>query len=115
MKKHDPRKLLSESVMLAAEQTTVWIVDWELPDKSWEALCVSPDAAQRLWEEKRNDHVITSWGAATLRGEKVLFQWFVEQIQSSHPAEYDKFVTVVDNVLRERSAPAPQPVVVRTW
>lgn len=92
----------------------VWVVSWELPDKSWEAICLSEATADSMLREKEADSLIAKWGNAKRLGPSSLLEWYSSHV---HPSSTDvqACADVVTQVLKQSEESTQEPVVLRTW
>lgn len=98
-----------------AAQLPVWLVHWQLPDKDWEALCLSTEDAERLFRAKQDDHLLKSWGRVGKRDPQSLLAWFEGQARAAHLSRLDDHHRTVREVLRRSAAGEREAVVVRAW
>lgn len=98
----------------AAAETAVWIAWWELPDKSWVALCRSREEAQAELRRRQEDHVVQTWGEAGVQDPQSLLEWFERQA-GGMPGDAAEYLAAVREVLRRAGNGEPGAVTVRTW
>jgi hypothetical protein len=93
----------------SASSTTVWIVWWEEPDRSWEAICLSEAECDREYSARSNDSRLGSWGKVGRLGPQTLLAWLEGHSSNDSCAES------VREVLRRAASDSSGPVIVRTW
>ncbi|HAV23800.1 MAG: hypothetical protein A3H45_01610 [Ignavibacteria bacterium RIFCSPLOWO2_02_FULL_55_14] len=90
----------------------VWIVSWELPDKSWEAVCLSEEMAAAECQRRKNDSLVTSWGSVQCQGPMTLEAWYDGHTRHNS-SDASTYVQALQDVLSPDSERSP--VIVRTW
>jgi hypothetical protein len=108
-------KALTPTEAASAAATPVWIVWWEDPDRSWEAICLSPEECEREYEARRSDALIEHWGKVGKRDSLTLLAWLEGHRQHSSPVEIRELADRVREVLRKVLAGEAGPVVWRAW
>lgn len=98
-----------------AAQLPVWLVWWQLPDKDWEALCLSSEVAEQLFRAKQDDHLLKTWGKIAKREPQTLLAWLEAATRGAHPYTLEDPHRTVREVLRRSDASARQPVIIKTW
>jgi hypothetical protein len=99
----------------AAGATPVWVVWWEEPEKSWEALCLSPAEAEQEFAAREADHVLKHWGKVGKRDRQSLLEWLAGHLNGAPPSSADDYLRPAKEVLRRVSVSETGPVIVRTW
>lgn len=108
-----PATLLTPEERRAASQMPVWVVWWELPDRSWEALCRSEQEAQAESKRRNDDHVVRTWGRCGISEPQMLLEWFERQVAAAGTA--DDHLAALRELLRRAAEDEPGAVIVRTW
>lgn len=94
----------------------VWVVWWEDPERSWEAICLSQAEAEKEYESRQADHLLKSWGKVGRSGQQSLLQWLEGHLGAAAPGGgADEFVNPAKEVLRRISAGETGSVILRTW
>jgi hypothetical protein len=101
--------------MKSAAAASVWVVWWELPDKSWQAICLSQAESEKEYETRQSDHLLELWGKVGKNDPQTLLDWLENHLRTAHPVCADDFINPAKEVLRRLSAGEPGPVVVSTW
>lgn len=107
--------LLTPAEVEIVSVTPVWIVWWEEPERSWEAICLSEVEADTEFAARQLDHVIQRWGKAGRHGKQTLLEWFEGHLRVIHPSGADDYTGTVRVVLKRLAAGQPGPITVRTW
>lgn len=97
-----------------AETIPVWIVWWELPDKSWEAVCLSEEEAEGELRRRQEDHLIKSWGNAGKSPQQSLLQWLESNTRAGRSVDTGTYTDAAREVLQRIEAGVPGPIIVRT-
>jgi hypothetical protein len=93
----------------------VWPVAWELPDKSWEALCLSSQEAERTHAAQCGNHLVSTWGAAQRSEPQQLLAWVDGKATASDKTLRGQANQAAREALRRSAAGEPGPIVIRTW
>lgn len=107
--------LLAPAELQAAAETSVWVVWWEEPEKSWESVCLSPAEAEREYEARQNNSAIQNWGKAGKSDRQTLLEWFEGHLRVVHPSSTDQYAKTAKEAIRKVSAGEAGPVTLRTW
>lgn len=106
------RDLLSPETRAAARQVYVWVISWELPDKSWEAVCSSEEIASAEFRTRKEDSLVSSWGSVQRHSPVTLEAWY--DGHTEHNAfDASMYATAVQTLLSPDAGGTS--VVVRTW
>lgn len=94
---------------------SIWPIWWELPDKSWEALCLDANDANRLLALQQDDHRLKSWGKTGKGERRTLLEWHQGVTRGKKPSDIGDQHRTVREVLRRADAGEREPLVIRTW
>lgn len=107
--------LLTSSEAQAAAETSVWVVWWEDPEKSWESISLSQADAEREYEARQADYTIKHWCKVGKSDRQSLLEWLEGHLRVVHAANTGDYSGALKEVLRRVSAGEPGSVIVRTW
>jgi hypothetical protein len=110
-----PADLLSPDELRRAADARVWIVWWEEPEKSWEAICLGAAEADRLFAARESDPTLRSWGKVGRRDPQSLLQWLEGHLQAVHASSAGDYADAAREVLGRLAADRPGPLVLRSW
>jgi len=108
-----PAPLTPEEKVRAAT-VQIWMVLWQLPDKDWDAFCLSADDAQRLFQAKQDDHLIKSWGRVFQRDPQTLLAWYEERTRSPDSSVREDDSRTAREILRRAETGVREPIIIRT-
>ena len=111
----DSASLLSPDELRRAAETPVWILWWEDPERSWEAICLSESEAGKEFAARESDALLQSWGKAGKHDRQTLLEWFEGHLRVVHPSSADGSTAALREVLRKHAAGEAEPVTLRTW
>jgi hypothetical protein len=114
MPDHPADALTGEEARIAST-TPVWIVWWEEPEKSWEAICVSESEADRLFAARASDPVLQRWGKTGRRDRQSLLEWLSGHLRTVHASSAGDYTEAAREVMKRRSEAGSEPVTIRTW
>ena len=97
-----------------AGKTFVWVVWWEVPDKSWESLCLSLAESETEYAGRQSDHLLQHWGKVGKPEQQNLLMWLDNHLRAD-PASAETFVNPAREILRRVAAGECGPVIVSTW
>ena len=106
---------LTSSETESAAVTSVWVVWWEEPDKSWESICLSLAECEREYDTRQSDHLIKHWGKSGKHDRQSLLEWLENHLRGATSDCMDDFINPVKEILRRVSAGESGPVTIRTW
>ena len=109
-----PSTPLTPEEQARAAAVQIWMVYWQLPDKDWDAFCLSAEDAQRLFELKDADSLIRSWGHAGLRDPQTLLAWYEGRIEWPGSIREENDHRIAREILRRADAGQREPVVIKT-
>lgn len=106
--------ILTPDEKARAAQVRVWTVLWQLPDKDWEAFCISADEAERLFRAKEEDHLLKRWGRVHKRDPQTLLAWYEDRVRGPRSSGQEIDHRTAREILRRADAGEREPVVIRT-
>lgn len=109
------RRVLEPADRERAASAPVWIVWWEDPDRSWEAICLSAAEAEREYGARSADHVLRHWGKVGRGEQTTLLDWLEGHLRVVPRPSAADFTQPAQEVLRRLAGGEPGPVIVRTW
>jgi hypothetical protein len=109
------RSVLSAIETQTARMTPVWVVWWEDPDRSWEALCLSFAECETEYALRHADPLVQHWGKVGKSGQQTLFAWLESHLQVNPSGGAEDYVNPAKEFLRRVAAGEPGPVLLRAW
>jgi hypothetical protein len=115
-----PNECHAHSVLTAVETQTagvtpVWVVWWEDPDRSWEALCLSLAECETEYALRQADPLIQQWGRVGKSEQQTLLAWLDGHLHVIPSGGTEDFVNPAKEFLRRVAAGESGPVHLRTW
>jgi hypothetical protein len=98
-----------------AAQVMIWRVCWQLPDKDWDAYSLSADAAQRLFDDRENDHLQRTWGKVSRQESQTLLAWYEARTHAARASGNDADNRIAREILRRAAAGSSEPLVIREY
>jgi hypothetical protein len=106
---------LSPNEAKSAAATSVWIVSWEDPDRSWESICLSLPECETEYAARQADHVLQHWGKVGKREPQPLSEWLQGHLRAADASSAHALIQHAKEALRRIAAGEAGPVIVRTW